>query len=102
MSLIKCPLSVTYGHFLLYSYAYYVKNLSLTKDEDFDSLCVSLLTNWDKWEHQHKYLISKADLAAGTGYSIKYPQRLINTFENTIAAWKRGDKWVEELIPLKP
>jgi len=76
--------------FLMSSYLYYHCNTSAIPDQCFDQLCDRLLKEWPKIKHPHKNLISKADLAAGSGYAIplrKYP--LITCS----AAWQ----WLDEM-----
>lgn len=57
--------------FLVASYAYYLRHVSLMSDESYDKIAKALLTNWDTFEHQHKYLVTKEDLQAGTLYALK-------------------------------
>ena len=63
--------------YLMSSYLYYVENVHVLSDIDFDHLCKELLDNWDSITHRHKYLVTKGDLEAGTGFAIKYPQIVI-------------------------
>jgi len=70
--------------YLMSSYLYYKEDRQVLTDEDFDQLAKRLLDNWDSVEHMHKHLISKEDLQAGTGYAIKYSQRIINAAKNWI------------------
>ena len=70
--------------YLMSSYLYYKEDRQVLTDEDFDRLAKRLLDNWDSVEHMHKHLISKEDLQAGTGYAIKYTQRIINAAKNWI------------------
>jgi NAD-dependent DNA ligase len=73
--------------YLMSSFAYYHLNRSLMSDDQFDKLCKRLLEIFDSFEHQHKYLVTKEDLAAGTGFAIKeYPIMVIH------AAWHKLDK----------
>ena len=58
--------------YLMCSYAYYVEANPLVSDAEFDQLALDILKDWDTIEHQHKNLISKHDLEAGT-YLGKYP-----------------------------
>ena len=58
--------------YLMCSYAYYVEANPLMSDAEFDQLAKDILKDWDTIEHQHKHLISKHDLEAGT-YLGKYP-----------------------------
>jgi len=69
---------------LMCSYAYYQCFHSLIPDEQFDLIMERLLDNWDNFEHQHKYLLTKEDLKAGTGFKIKredYPTMVIQAAE---------------------
>ena len=59
-------------YYLMFSYLYYEKNLSLIEDTEFDKLCQTLLEKYDNVEHMHKHLVSKEALTAGTGYDIVY------------------------------
>lgn len=61
-----------YQIFLLASYSYYKRYESILPDEDYDKIAKRLLKEWDNFEHQHKYLITKEDLKAGTAYAIKH------------------------------
>ena len=60
--------------FLMASFLYYRYNRSVLTDPEYDSLCVLLLKKWDSFEHQHKHLVTKEDLKAGTGFAIIYPK----------------------------
>ena len=62
--------------YLSTSYLYYKQNISFVSDKLYDSWCVYLAYNWDSFEHQHKHLITKNDLLAGTGYAIQYPTQV--------------------------
>jgi len=60
------------ARYLMCSYAYYVEANPLISDAEFDQLAKDILKEWDTIEHQHKHLISRPDLEAGT-YLGKYP-----------------------------
>jgi hypothetical protein len=45
---------------------------SIISDADFDKLCKNLLETWDTQVSGYKKYISKADLMAGTGFSLFY------------------------------
>ena len=63
--------------YLMHCYLYYELNTPVIYDYDFDKLCKDLLEKWDSISHSYKELISKSDLKAGTGYSIKeYPKEI--------------------------
>ena len=59
-------------YYLMFSYLYYVKNISLIEDTEFDQMCKTLLGKLDSLTHMHKHLVKKESLTAGTGYDIKY------------------------------
>ena len=66
--------------YLILSYAYYIEDLSLVTDTEYDNICRRLLDKFDEIEHHHKHLISKDDLEAGTGFALSkedYPQIVI-------------------------
>ena len=76
-------------YYLMFSYLYYEKNISLIDDAEFDGMCKTLLDKLDTLTHMHKHLIKKQSLTAGTGYDIKYTNlikdsamRLRNTWKN--------------------
>ena len=64
-------------YYLMYSYAYYQENESLIEDAEYDQICQDLITNWDNITHWHKPLLDLESLKAGTGYDIKYPNRVV-------------------------
>ena len=64
-------------YYLMYSYAYYKENESLITDFEYDQICQDLITNWDNITHWHKPLLDLESLKAGTGYDIKYPNRVV-------------------------
>lgn len=66
--------------YLMTSYLYYHRNRSVIPDEQYDQLAKQLLLRWDTFEHQHKHLISKEDLQAGTLYHLRedqYPKMVV-------------------------
>ena len=76
-------------YYLMFSYLYYEKNISLIDDAEFYGMCKTLLDKLDTLTHMHKHLIKKESLTAGTGYDIKYTNlikdsamRLRNTWKN--------------------
>lgn len=78
--------------YFVHCYLYYELNCPVIHDHDFDVLCKKILAKWDTISHPHKDIVSKKDLAAGTGYSIKsYPDDVIEEAEKLRA------KFLEEL-----
>ena len=63
-------------YYLMFSYLYYEKNISLIDDAEFDGMCKTLLDKLDTLTHMHKHLIKKESLTAGTGYGINYTNRI--------------------------
>ena len=64
-------------YYLMYSYAYSKENESLITDHEYDQICQDIITNWDDITHWHKPLLNLESLKAGTGYDIKYPNRVV-------------------------
>ena len=64
-------------YYLMFSYAYYKENESLITDSEYDQICQDLITNWHDITHWHKPLLNLESLKAGTGYDIKYPNRVV-------------------------
>ena len=54
-------------YYLMFSYLYYEKNISLIDDAEFDQMCKTLLDKLDTLTHMHKHLVKK-----DVGYDIKY------------------------------
>jgi len=65
-----CPIGSCLHWYLMASYLYYIKDLSLVTDHQFDGLAKRLLSEYDTFEHPHKFLINKSDLEAGTLFSL--------------------------------
>ena len=84
MNVETLPINRLVPFYLMSCCLYYKEDKQVLTDEDFDQLAKRLLDNWDSVEHMHKHLISKEDLQAGTGYAIKYSQRIINAAKNWI------------------
>ena len=63
-------------YYLMYSYLYYKKNESIVNDAEYDMICKRLYDEWNDIEHHHKHLVDRDSLIAGTGYYIKYDERI--------------------------
>ena len=63
------------------AYAYYVEDDPIMSDWDFDKLACTLLEEYDRIEHQHKHLVTKEDLKAGT-YLGEYPEIVKGALNN--------------------
>jgi hypothetical protein len=78
-----------YSYYLIFSYLYYEWDLTPIPDTLYDRLCNVLLSKWRRLEHPHKHLTTRDDLSAGTGFSIRYPDRVVNA---AIEWLRRNDK----------
>ena len=57
--------------YLMSSYLYYIQDISLLQDYEYDLLCKEIFERWDSLDHQHKGLLSKGNLQAGTGFTLR-------------------------------
>lgn len=71
--LVQVNPNLTVPWFIMASYAYYVEHRPIISDATFDWLVSMLRWGWSHLVHQHKHLITEDDLAAGTGYALKWP-----------------------------
>lgn len=79
MAVRWCSPNLMIPWYLMASYAYYCHDLSLVSDATYDEMAKEMLQLWDSLEHEHKSLITTADLEAGTLYRLKeddYPLRV--------------------------
>ena len=67
--------------YLSLSYLYYEKDEIIVGDDTYGIICDRLFAEWDEIEHFHKHLVEREALKAGTGYHLKYPDRVAH------AAW---------------
>lgn len=70
----------TLHKFLMASYLYYHRYESVVPDTEYDQMARDLLGGWDNFEHQHKHLLSKESLAAGTLFNLReedYPGMVV-------------------------
>lgn len=58
--------------YIMAAYAYYVNDDPIISDSLYDTLAKQILLEYDNIQHQHKHLIDKDQLEAGTCL-IKYP-----------------------------
>ena len=65
-------------HYLMHSYLYYEKSVSVISDGLFDEICRRLDREWDQIEHWHKPLVDRDLLSASTGFHLyhKLPVRV--------------------------
>ena len=75
-------------YYLMFSYLYYEKNISLIEDGEFDDMCKTLSEKLDSLTHMHKHLVKKESLTAGTGYDIKYTNLIKDSALKLKEIWK--------------
>ena len=75
-------------YYLMFSYLYYEKNISLIDDAEFDGMCKTLLDKLDTLTHMHKHLVKKESLTAGTGFDIKYTNLIKDSAIKLKDIWK--------------
>lgn len=71
--------ALTVPWYLLTSYAYYHRDVSLISDDLYDSLCEILDVLWDDIDHEHKKHVDRSALSAGTGYYIRWDELPLRT-----------------------
>ena len=61
--------------YMMTSYLYYECAASVVTDSDYDKLCTLILRNWARIRHPHKALVTREDMEATTGYTLRgrYP-----------------------------
>ena len=59
-------------HYLMSSYLYYVLDVQVLDDEEFDAICSWILEEYQNLRHRHKRFVSRSALRAGTGFSIPF------------------------------
>lgn len=75
---IDSNINMLVPHYLMHSYLYYSEGDTVIIDEFYDEICKRLDKNLTEVRHEHKYLIRKSMLAAGTGYYLRnLPSRII-------------------------
>ena len=81
--------------YLINSYLYYICDLSVITDTEYDKLCKRLYDEFDSITHPHKFLVDKDALNCGTAFHLtedKYPQMVKNSskmFYNQYISKKR-------------
>ena len=74
-------------YYLILSYLYYKKDVSIVSDAFFDKIANVMIGLWNEIEHRHKDLITLDMLMAGT-YLGKYPSIVEGAAESLIKEWK--------------
>jgi len=87
--------NVLVAWYLMASYLYYREDTNILSDTLYDKICVQLLDKWDTIEHQHKFLVDKEQLKAGTGYALDYdsfPSRITSAAKYNMLRLKPREK----------
>jgi hypothetical protein len=66
--------------YLMTSYLYYIRDVSLILDHHYDKLCKFMYDNWKHIKHKYKSYILKEALVSGTGFYLKkedYPAEIV-------------------------
>ena len=99
---IKAAPGVMVPWYLMTSWLYYQRDISLLPDEEYDQLCKKLLRDFDRIEHPHKHFVDREGLSAGTGYAIQvYPERAVQSasllaIEDCLVTWNPKRKQWEK------
>ncbi|MFN4278314.1 MAG: DNA ligase LigA-related protein [Ferrovibrio sp.] len=81
--------------YLMASYGYYIKDVSILSDAAYDRLCVLLRDRWDEITHHHKDRIDRASLNAGSGFGLReeqYPLIARDAAHSLIKQLKHGNE----------
>jgi hypothetical protein len=80
-------------HYLIHSYLYYVLDTAVISDHLYEEICKDLSVRWDAVTHNHKHIIDKASLSAGTGYYLKedsYPSIVKGAARSMVLLLNKG------------
>jgi hypothetical protein len=96
-------------YYLMLSYLYYEKDISIVSDGFFDNMAKDMLSDWENISHMHKHLITTDMLEAGT-YLGEYPlmvqdsaEALVkNGLKEVLKKLKKRSVAVQKHSPAKP
>lgn len=72
-----CSANAALSWFLMASYAYYIHDKSIVSDSVYDGMAKDILANFEAIDHQHKFLVDRESLVAGSLYKLSadgYPE----------------------------
>lgn len=101
-SLIQERPALSVPWYLITSWLYYKRDISLLPDEDYDRLCKFLLDRWNSIEHRHKHYVDFEGLSAGTGYALtEYPEIVLGAAsslarEDGLVEWNNASQQWEK------
>ena len=73
--------------YIMSSYMYYVHDKSCISDNEYDMICKRILDNYDNTGHSLSWILSKGELACGSGYRVCY--RLPHHYMQYAIYWHR-------------
>lgn len=91
LNFLNGDINMSVPWYLMASYLYYIEDVSLLTDCQYDTLCEFMHKNWKHIKHRHKSYILQASLVAGTGFYLKkedYPMIVVNAAQQL--AYERG------------
>ena len=91
LNFLNGDINLTVPWYLMTSYLYYIEDVALLHDHQYDLLCEFMHKNWKHIKHRHKNCILQASLVAGTGFYLKkedYPMIVVNAAQQL--AYERG------------
>lgn len=81
LNFLNGDINLTVPWYLMTSYLYYIEDVALLHDHQYDLLCEFMHKNWKHIKHRHKNCVLQASLVAGTGFYLKkgdYPMIVVN------------------------
>ena len=81
LDIIEKNMNMLVPYYIMAAYSYYIEDDPIISDATYDQIGKWLLENYDIVEHQHKHLIDKEQLEAGTCL-IQYPTIIKYALEN--------------------
>jgi hypothetical protein len=100
MGLVALQEGIMIKEYLIHSYLYYILNESIISDTEYDTMCRQLDANWNTHQSVWKKYVSRADLKAGTGFTLfvepdeegksvpNYPQEIVEEAETRLADYR--------------
>ena len=75
--------------YIMAAYAYYVEDKPILEDSTFDRLANRIQDHWDEIKHEHKHLLTKDMLTAGT-YLGEYPSKVKGAVDEVRHIYRRS------------
>lgn len=100
--LLRANRNLLIPHYLIHSWLYYERDLSVVSDALFDKLCRDLRAEFPQLAHPHKHVVDPEALTAGTGFYLSghYPpiipgaaMRLYRMFNQARGKKRNANTW---------